>query len=154
MKKYFLVLVTLSVSLSSLVYGQTNHEEILPPAEKPQSVHRSDPFVSVENMPEFPGGETALFKYLADNIVYPPEAKKMGIKGVVFVYFVIDEQGNVINAEVKRGVKDGHLLNAEALRVVKGMPQWKPGTQNGIPASVQFTLPIRFNLEDEKLEKK
>lgn len=153
MKKHLIAIVVLSISLSAAVFGQTNFEEILPPAERPQDVKKSAPFVSVEHMPEFPGGEAALFKYLGDQIVYPPDAKKKGIKGVVFVYFIIDELGNVTNAEVKRGVKDGEDLNAEALRVVKSMPQWKPGTQNGKPASVQFTLPIRFTLDDDQLKK-
>jgi protein TonB len=131
MKIIYFTLIKLSICLTTVVYGQTNHEEILPPAENPKEVKKPAPFISVESMPEFPGGEAALFKYIADNIVYPPVAKKMGITGFVYVYFQIDEYGNVVNAEVKRGIKNGEELNAEALRVIKSMPQWKPGMQNG-----------------------
>jgi protein TonB len=78
--------------------------------------------------------------------VYPKSAQKAGISGIVYVYFIIDKNGNVTNAEVKRGVKGGEELNDEALRVIKGMPKWEPGYQNAKPASVQLTLPIKFML--------
>jgi TonB family protein len=156
MKKNLVVVIALCMSMSSVLYAQTNHEEILPPAQKTKEIaeDKDDPFVSVEQMPEFPGGQDAMFKYLADQIVYPKSAKKLGIEGTVFVYFIIDKNGNVHGAEVKRGVKNGEDLNEEALRVVKGMPQWQPGHQGGKPASVQFTLPIKFKLNNASSENK
>lgn len=154
--KHIIATISLCMALSSGVLAQTNFEEILPPAEKKQdkTEEYEAPYVSVEQMPMFPGGEKALFKYLGDNIVYPKSAKKLGISGTVYVYFIIDRNGNVRDAEVKRGVKDGEDLNEEALRVVKGMPQWEPGYQNNKPASVQFTLPITFKLKEDSSDNK
>ena len=143
MKKFFFILKLLTVS-SSMVLAQ----ETLQPAElkENQTVENDVPYISVEQMPKFPGGDDAMFKYIGDNVVYPKSAQKTGISGIVYVYFIIDKNGNVTNAEVKRGVKGGEELNDEALRVIKGMPKWEPGYQNAKPASVQLTLPIKFML--------
>jgi protein TonB len=148
MKKIFIAIMTLGISLSNDVLAQSNHEEILPPAEKPAVVEQEKdvPFVLVEQMPKFPGGENAMFKYISDNIVYPKSAQKSGIAGTVYIFFIIDKKGNVTSTEVRRGVKGGEELNAEALRVIKEMPQWEPGYQNGKPVSVQLTVPIKFTL--------
>ena len=148
MKKNFIAIMALGLSLSKAVLAQSNHEEILPPAEKPAVVEQEKdvPFVLVEQMPKFPGGENAMFKYISDNIVYPKSAQKSGIAGTVYIFFIIDKKGNVTSTEVRRGVKGGEELNAEALRVIKEMPQWEPGYQNGKPVSVQLTVPIKFTL--------
>ncbi len=148
MKKNIIAILSLCIGLSSVVLAQTNHEEILPPAEKKVSgsEEKDAPFVSVEQMPKFPGGEAAMFKYIGDNVKYPKAAQKAGTAGIVYVYFIVDKNGNVTNAEVKRGVKDGEELNDEALRVIKEMPKWEPGYQNAKPVSVALTLPIRFTL--------
>jgi protein TonB len=148
MKKNFIAIIALGLSLSNDVLAQSNHEEILPPAEKPAVVEQEKdvPFVLVEQMPKFPGGENAMFKYISDNIVYPKAAQKSGIAGTVYIFFIIDKKGNVTSTEVRRGVKGGEELNAEALRVIKEMPQWEPGYQNGKPVSVQLTVPIKFTL--------
>ena len=148
MKKNFIAIIALGLSLSKAVLAQSNHEEILPPAEKPVVVEQEKdvPFVLVEQMPKFPGGENAMFKYISDNIVYPKAAQKSGIAGTVYIFFIIDKKGNVTSTEVRRGVKGGEELNAEALRVIKEMPQWEPGYQNGKPVSVQLTVPIKFTL--------
>jgi protein TonB len=143
MKKFIFILKLLTVS-SSMVLAQ----ETLQPVEfkEKQTVENDVPYISVEQMPKFPGGDDAMFKYIGDNVVYPKSAQKAGISGIVYVYFIIDKNGNVTNAEVKRGVKGGEELNDEALRVIKGMPKWEPGYQNAKPASVQLTLPIKFML--------
>ncbi len=148
MKKNFIAIIALGLSLSKAVLAQSNHEEILPPAEKPAVVEQEKdvPFVLVEQMPKFPGGENAMFKYISDNIVYPKSAQKSGIAGTVYIFFIIDKKGNVTSTEVRRGVPGGEELNAEALRVIKEMPQWEPGYQNGKPVSVQLTVPIKFTL--------
>jgi protein TonB len=148
MKKNFIAIIALGLSLSKAVLAQSNHEEILPPAEKPvvENQEKDIPYVSVQEMPKFPGGEAAMFKYISNNIVYPKSAQKDGIAGTVYIYFIINKKGNVTSAEVKRGVRGGEELNAEALRVIKEMPQWEPGYQNGKPVSVQLTLPIKFTL--------
>jgi protein TonB len=98
----------------------------------------------VEQMPEFPGGDSALYKYLSDNLVYPDSARVNGVSGKVFVHFIIDEKGKVVDAKVIKGI--GWGCDEEALRLVRKMPDWKPGKQNGRPVQVRFTLPIRFQL--------
>ncbi|MFN5209541.1 MAG: energy transducer TonB [Bacteroidota bacterium] len=104
------------------------------------------PFVSVEEMPGFPGGEEALQKYMRKNITYPSLEKENNIQGTVYVYFVINKDGKVEDAKVVRGVKGGSGLDAEALRVIKSMPNWSVGKQNGRPVKVQFTYPVKFVL--------
>ncbi len=101
-------------------------------------------FAVIEDKPVFPGGDAALMKYLATNTKFPPVAKENGIQGRVFVGFVIDKNGKVVDVEILRGV-DPHL-DREALRVVKSMPSWKPGKQRGKPVKVRYQVPINFKL--------
>lgn len=103
------------------------------------------PYTVVEQMPEFPGGESALIKYLSTAIKYPRIATENGVQGKVFVQFVVDKDGGISNAKVVRGVDSA--LDAEALRVVKSMPKWIPGKQNGETVRVSYTIPINFVLE-------
>jgi TonB family protein len=102
-------------------------------------------FFIVESMPEFPGGEIALRRFIANTIKYPVAAQKEGIQGRVYVTFVVNKQGNVTNAKIARGVDP--LLDSEALRVVNSLPAWKPGTQRGVPVNVNYTVPIAFALQ-------
>ncbi|HRG58790.1 MAG TPA: energy transducer TonB [Bacteroidia bacterium] len=146
MKKRILIAIVFLFGTATILMAQSNHEELLPKPKEELSDDIGEPFVSVENMPEYKGGYDEMFKYIAQNIVYPEAAKKAGLQGKVFIYFIIDKKGKVRNAEVKRGIKNGEDLNAEALRVVKSMPAWNPGSQNGKPASVQFTVPVEFKL--------
>jgi periplasmic protein TonB len=99
---------------------------------------------TVDQMPEFPGGMEALINYMSHNIKYPVDAKEKGVTGTVYIKFIVDKTGHVINAKVKKGVS--RSLNKEALRVVNAMPVWKPGQQDGKPASVSYTIPIKFAL--------
>ena len=101
-------------------------------------------FLVVENEPEFPGGEDSLYAYIARNIVYPEAAKKEKIEGRVFVTFVIEKDGQVSSAKILRDIGGG--CGEEAIRVVKNMPKWKPGTQRGNPVRFQFNLPVSFML--------
>ena len=98
----------------------------------------------VEVMPQFPGGQGELMKYLCNNVKYPAEAQKNKIEGRVIVGFVVDKKGRVVNPMVERSVHP--LLDAEALRVIKRMPKWKPGRVNGEPVNVKYRLPITFKL--------
>lgn len=100
----------------------------------------------VEVMPEFPGGTEAMMNYLSKNIKYPEEAKEQGISGRVFLSFVIEKDGSVSNVKVARGI--GKLCDDEAVRVVKAMPKWNPGTMKGKPVRVSYMLPIFFKLDD------
>jgi TonB family protein len=100
----------------------------------------------VEEMPEFPGGgAVAMRSWLAHNIQYPDEAVKAKITGIANVVFVVGKDGKVKNVEV---IKPFHpLLDAEAVRVVRSMPDWKPGSQSGKPVSVRMVVPVAFSLK-------
>jgi len=102
-------------------------------------------FIVVEEMPEFPGGVKALRQILASSVKYPTEAVEKGIQGKVYVTFVVNKDGSVLNAKIARGVDP--LLDAEALRVVSSLPKWKPGRQKGQDVAVQYTVPINFALQ-------
>jgi periplasmic protein TonB len=114
--------------------------------EPPPVVESDEPmlFAAVEEKPTFPGGEAAFYKYLEKNMQYPEMEKEQGIKGKVWVDFMIDKNGEVTDVKIARGVSPG--LDKEALRVMKAMPSWAPGKQNGRPVKVKYTLPINFNL--------
>jgi TonB family protein len=153
MKKIFLLFVLLLTSIVSNAQVQDSEQLI----QQPKAVEESpqeETFVIVEKMPEFPGGQAALMQYLNSKIKYPEECRKMGVEGKVFVKFIVDATGNIINVQVLRGVVDGKLLEKEAIRVVESMPNWKPGTQGGKAVSVYFTLPISFKLDAVSEEKK
>ena len=98
----------------------------------------------VEQMPEYPGGLTALMNYLRTNTRYPAAAQKAGIEGRVIVSFIVEPNGSVSNVEIVRSVDTD--LDQEALRVVRQMPKWKPGKQDGSIVRVKFHLPIKFML--------
>lgn len=102
-------------------------------------------FFIVEDMPEFPGGEMALRKYIANNIKYPQAAQDNGIQGKVYVTFVVSKDGSIANAKIARGVDPA--LDREALRVVNSLPKWEPGKQRGENVNVSYTVPINFALE-------
>jgi TonB family protein len=101
-------------------------------------------FTIVENMPKFPGGDDGLLKFLQTETKYPKEAQDKGLEGRVVARFIVNEDGSISGAEVIRGVDP--LLDAEALRVIKAMPKWEPGKQNGKAVNVQYTLPVTFQL--------
>ena len=101
-------------------------------------------FMVVENMPEFPGGDLGLMKYIQKNVKYPAIAKEYNITGKVYVSFIVDRSGSVTNVKIVRGVDKN--LDAEAMRVVKSLPKYKPGKQRGKSVRVMFTIPINFTL--------
>lgn len=98
-----------------------------------------------EVMPEFPGGENGLKKYLSKNIRYPLYSQMRGIQGRVLVIFVVAKSGSIIKTEIKESVSPD--IDAEALRLVKRMPKWKPGLQDGEAVDVKYILPINFRLQ-------
>ncbi len=102
-------------------------------------------FIIVEEMPEFPGGQESLMRFIAENVKYPQVAKENDIKGKVYVRFCVTYKGDVDQASVARGVDP--LLDEEALRVVKMLPKWKPGKQRGKAVNVWYTVPINFVLQ-------
>lgn len=102
-------------------------------------------FEYLEEMPEFPGGQAAMMKWLNSNINYPPIAAENNIQGRVMIRFVVEPDGSISNVEVLRGVDPN--LDREATRVVSKMPKWKPGMQTGKPVRARFTLPVQFRLQ-------
>ena len=114
------------------------------PVEKPKEAV-AQVFHSVEQMPQFPGGEAALMKFLQSHINYPPMAVENGVQGRVVVQFVVDKTGKVGEVVVVRNVdKD---LDKEAVRVCKSLPKFTPGRQNGQAVAVWYTLPVTFKLQ-------
>ena len=102
-------------------------------------------FMVVEEMPEFPGGFEAMIQWIGQRVKYPEQAKKEGITGRVFVSFTVDKAGKVNDIAV---TKSAHpLLDAEAVRVIGEMPDWKPGSQKGKKVDVKMTVPVQFNLQ-------
>ncbi|MBT3208563.1 MAG: energy transducer TonB [Bacteroidetes bacterium] len=101
-------------------------------------------FHIVEDMPQFPGGDIELRKYIATKVVYPQIARETGIEGKVYVSFVVNSKGAVTKVQLVRGVDP--LLDKEALKVIEGLPKWTPGKQRGKPVNVSFTVPITFKL--------
>jgi len=104
-------------------------------------------FSHVEVMPQFPGGEGALMKYLGDNIIYPTIAQEQGIQGRVSLRFVVKPDGSVSDVQVVKGLDPS--CDKEAMRVVQKMPKWIPGKQNGNPVYVYFSLPVTFRLQNQ-----
>ena len=102
-------------------------------------------FDVVEVMPVYPGGMEGLIKYLSENISYPKDAKEQQISGRVLITFVIEKDGSVTEVTTVKSVFPS--LDEEAVRVVKGMPNWKPGMQKGKAVRVKYTLPISFSLD-------
>ena len=109
-----------------------------------------DVFDVVEKMPEFPGGVQELLGFLSKTIKYPAEAEKAGTQGRVIATFVVRKDGSISDARVVKSVDP--LLDAEALRVINAMPAWIPGTQNGKPVNVKYTVPISFRLDGKTKE--
>ena len=114
-----------------------------PPAPKPEVATKV--FDVVEEMPSFPGGQGALMSYLASNIKYPVVAQENGVQGRVIVSFVVERDGSISDVRVARSVDPS--LDREAQRVVKSMPRWKPGKQNGSAVRVKYTVPVVFRLQ-------
>ena len=109
------------------------------------SIENSNIFGVVEEMPSFPGGQGALMQYLASNIKYPVVAQENGVQGRVIVSFVVERDGSISDVKVARSVDPS--LDREAQRVVKSMPRWSPGKQNGSTVRVKYTVPVVFRLQ-------
>ncbi len=114
------------------------------PVEKSKEV-KEEIHTLVEQMPQFPGGDAALMKYLSSHINYPPMAAENNVQGKVILQFVVEKDGRVGEVKIARSVdKD---LDKEAIRVVKSLPKFTPGRQNGYPVRVWYTLPVNFKLQ-------
>jgi protein TonB len=147
----------ITVNVANQTQEGENREAFVPAVVTPVAPPPDEPVVAkpvedktvhliVEQVPEFPDGTKAMFKWLSDNVKYPPIARENGIEGTVYVGFVVGKDGSIQNVQIKRGISGG--CNEEAVRVVQAMPAWKPGRQNGKAVNVAFTLPIKFKLEN------
>ena len=120
-------------------------EEIAAPEPPKHVVEETKIFTVVEQMPMFPGGDGALMGYLRDNIHYPTVAAENGVQGRVVVGFVVERDGSITDVNILRGVDPS--LDREAMRVVKSMPKWTPGKQNGSAVRVKYQVPVSFRLQ-------
>jgi len=133
------------IEINAEVDQQEVIEEYVPVEVEEEDVQEQEIFQIVEEMPAYPGGEGKLMEYVAKNIKYPQIARETGIQGRVFVGFVVEPDGSVSNVKVLRGIGGG--CDEEAIRVVKGMPKWKPGKQRGKAVRVSYMLPVNFKLQ-------
>ena len=120
-------------------------EEIAAPEPPKQQVEENKVFDVVEQMPSFPGGMGALMSWLSQNIKYPVIAAENGVQGRVIVQFVVEKDGSITDVKVAKSVDPS--LDKEASRVVKAMPRWQPGKQNGSAVRVKYTVPVQFKLQ-------
>lgn len=150
LKPLFIILI--SSFFVSHSYGQI--EENFEIAPVPETIIRNEDssiFVVVEQTPEFPGGNDSLFNFIRRNIIYPQDAMEKGIEGTVYIKFVVERDGSLSNFKLLRGVHPS--LDAEALRVIKLSPKWKPGKQRNVPVRSVFNMPIKFKLNNANQEK-
>ena len=140
------------VAIGAIDYdqGSDEAEHVLKVNEKvvdevPPAVEETKVFDVVEQMPQFKGGDAALMEYLSKNMKYPPIAEENGIQGRVVCQFVVERDGSITDVKVVRSVDPA--LDKEAVRVIKAMPKWTPGKQNGSAVRVKFTLPVTFRLQ-------
>ena len=105
-----------------------------------------EPFIVVEQMPEYPGGIPELMKFISENISYPQDAINNNIQGRVILKFVVNTDGSIDRIQILRGIDTS--LDNEAIRVVKTLPRFSPGKQSGVPVPVWFSLPVLFRLEN------
>ncbi|MBL6962220.1 MAG: energy transducer TonB [Bacteroidetes bacterium] len=126
--------------------GKIDSIPLIPFKEKKEVYEESGPldFYKIEHKPEFPGGENAMFKFLAENIVYPALEKQMSLQGLVVLQFVINKDGSISNIEVIKSISPN--IDAEAVRVIEAMPHWIPGLQRDRKVAVLIKMPIRFTL--------
>ena len=120
-------------------------EDIAAPEPPKHVVEETKIFTVVEQMPMFPGGDAALMGYLRDNIHYPTVAAENGVQGRVVVGFVVERDGSITDVNILRSVDPS--LDREAMRVVKSMPRWTPGKQNGSAVRVKYQVPVTFRLQ-------
>lgn len=120
-------------------------ENIAAPEPPKHVVEETKIFTVVEQMPMYPGGDAALMGYLRDNIKYPTVAAENGVQGRVVVGFVVERDGSITDVNILRGVDPS--LDREAMRVVKSMPRWNPGKQNGSAVRVKYQVPVSFRLQ-------
>ncbi len=140
--------LVLPLALGLLMCTQQGKEAERP---APEPTVSGEIFTVVEEQPEFPGGMANLGNYLGQNIKYPEAAQRANVSGRVFVTFIVTDKGEIGKVEILKGI--GFGCDDEAVRVVRAMPRWKPGKQNGQPVNVKYNLPISFALDEKETAK-
>jgi TonB family protein len=125
--------------------GNEDAKKWLQESGKPSSSSSEQVYDVVEQMPSFPGGQSALFQFLSQNIHYPEVCEENGIQGRVICDFIVEADGSISDVQVKKMVD--HSLDREAVRVIKSMPKWNPGKDKGKPVRVRYTVPVTFRLQ-------
>ncbi len=133
----------IDIDLDVEITEETVIEEIIV-AEAPEEEVADEIFTIVEEQADFPGGIAAFYKYVKRKMKYPPQARRMGMEGKVFVQFVVERDGSITDVKAIRGLGAG--TDEEAVRVIKSSPKWKPGKQRGVPVRVRRVIPITFRL--------
>jgi protein TonB len=134
-----------SLASSEETGGRVEVKYVAPAAVVEEEPEEQTIFEVVENMPEYPGGMSALMQFLSKNIKYPTIAQENGTQGRVIVQFVVNRDGTIVDPVVVRSVDP--YLDKEALRVIMTMPKWKPGMQRGKAVRVKYTVPVQFRLQ-------
>jgi TonB family protein len=140
-----ILLVAFTNPKNSVVLNSSPVQKEPTKSKQIKTQEKQDVVLMADVMPEFPGGTEKLMEYLKTNIKYPEEAKTKGIKGRVFVQFIVSNTGKIKDTKIMRGVNK--LLDDEAIRVIKAMPDWKPGLKDGKPVNVQMNIPVNFALK-------
>lgn len=147
--------LVLLISCITIFYIQSNAQDSINYEGKKYRLYREDgkafvllpsgeQVIIVEKQPEFPGGVQGLYTYIGKHIKYPKTARKDRIQGLVIVSFIVTKTGSIGRISIVESVRDD--IDQEAVRVIQSLPPWKPGTQNDIPVSVRFNLPVQFKL--------
>ena len=134
-----------AVSIAVEEMDQEIEEVLIEPFPDDETYKQDEILTVVEKMPEFPGGEKEMYKFILKNLRYPEIARENNIQGMVFVSFVVSKEGSLRDIKVLRGI--GFGCDEEAMRVILRMPKWEPGTQRGKPVDVRYTLPFNFKLK-------
>lgn len=134
------------VAISNTAFDKGTDDISAPPANADNAkVENADvPLEKVDQMPQFPGGEREMLRFIKNNLRYPLSAQDNGVQGTVIINFVVDREGKIINVKIVKGI--GYGCDEESLRVIQKMPPWNPGKQRGQAVLVSFTMPIRFVL--------
>lgn len=135
-----------SIEKADTLRGKPNKIVIIGDKQNPDN--GEEPYAMVEQMPQFPGGIKALMEYISTNLRYPEDAKQAKKSGRVIARFTVQEDGSIADVEIIRSVYPS--MDAEAIRVLQGMPQWQPGMQDGKAVAVKYTVPIMFNADNEE----
>lgn len=133
--------------LATLYFSaQVHSDDPLPPSPPDESGTKSEDYIYTvpEEIAEYPGGSVAMTDYIKKNLHYPPAAREAGLTGVAFVKFIIDKEGNIKDVSVLKGVPSCKECDDEAIKMIKGMPSWKPGKVKGKAVNSWFNLPVKF----------